>query len=105
MSKEDFLFNLSQASQELEKIMQRAEAGEALPPPHVLGHNLAVAMNYLCNAWHYREMSREEIEQLTQEQYELLSRTIPNFARQFTLRDNFETLPEMTSPVRREAGS
>lgn len=79
-------FELAEASHHLQELVaelhagqidERGEPGLAVQLSHILGH--------ICRAWNCKDSTPEEVAGLSQEEFESLSNSVPNFMGQYTI--------------------
>jgi hypothetical protein len=88
MNKEAIIFNLMQATAQIQEITKKTRAGFYDDSGNIaLASDMTNVLNYLNNSWHYREMTDVEINLLSQEEYEKLAFSIPIYDGRFLLQD------------------
>jgi hypothetical protein len=75
---------LSEALLALQKCEQKTQSGAYDDAPLPIAVDFQQVLIHLCLAWHFKDMTHEEIQALTQEKFNSLSNTVPNFG--FSLR-------------------
>jgi hypothetical protein len=73
-------FELSEASEHLQKLVADLHAGRMGASDDTgLGVQLAHILDHISRAWNCKDMTGEQASKLSQEEFERLSNTVPNF--------------------------
>jgi hypothetical protein len=73
-------FELNEASIHLANLVTEIRDGTIEPDnTPALAIDLAHIMDHLCLAWNCKDMTHEQMDALTQEEFEQLCNTVPNF--------------------------
>ena len=71
---------LSEAKLALDAALEKAKVGQYdEEAPLVMAIDFEQVLYKLCLAWHFKHKTHEEIKALTQEEFDRLSNTVPNF--------------------------
>lgn len=71
---------LSEALLALQKCQRKNEAGDYNDNgPLAIAVDFQQVLLHLCLAWHFKGMSHDEIRNLTQQEFDSLANTVPNF--------------------------
>jgi hypothetical protein len=77
---------LSEAKLALETALERTKSGAYdNESPVVMAIDFQHVLYKLCLAWHFKHMTDEELSRQSQEEFERLSNTVPNFGFELTL--------------------
>jgi hypothetical protein len=80
MNTEIVHFELNEASIHLAELVAGIRDGTIEPDnTPALAIDLAHIMDHLCRAWNCKDMTHEQKDSITQEEFERLSNTVPNF--------------------------
>ena len=77
---------LGEALLALQKCQQKTETGAYdADGPLAIAADFQHVLLHLCLAWHFKDMTHEQIQALTQQEFDHLAQTVPNFGFQLKL--------------------
>jgi hypothetical protein len=83
---------LSGASVALDECIQKLKAGEYdAEAPLVMAIDFEQVLYHLCLAWHFKGMTNEQRDRLSQEDFKRLSNTVPNFGFELKLMSGIDS--------------
>jgi hypothetical protein len=83
---------LSGAKVALDECIQKVKAGDYDDEaPLVMAVDFEQVLYHLCLAWHFKHMTDEQRESLSQEEFKRLSNTVPNFGFELKLMPGIDT--------------
>jgi hypothetical protein len=99
MSEEKIAFNRGAVRQELSEALLALQRSEQKTqsgaydgdPPLAIAVDFHQVLTHLCLAWHFKEMTHEQIRTLTQEEFDRLANTIPNFGFRLKLMSGIDS--------------
>ena len=88
MNKEVVSFQLSQALEQLEGLKEKVDSEDYGDSGDLaFASEVTTALNYLCNGWHFRNMTWEQVSSLSENEYESYAFRIPAFDPRFKMED------------------
>lgn len=85
------LLQLSEAKLALDAAIEKAKSGDYDDEsPVVMAIDFEHVLYKLCLAWHFKHLTDDELNKLSHEEFERLSKTVPNFGFELRLLPGIE---------------